>query len=388
MSAMTAVIFFLVLSALVLAHELGHYLAARLCGVKAHEFGLGLPPRLIGWVKDGKRWKLVRRGGRDIYKRTIISLNWLPFGGFVRLKGEAAGEDHDHDSLLAKPLGQRAFVMAAGVLMNWLVAALLLSIVLAHGTTTSLDGVPSGAHVADARVQVAEVLDGSPAALAGLASGDVIVAINGDPAGTARAARDRIRYLASAGPVFLQFRHQGQDHAVNLMPVVLAELNAPGIGVGLEDIGLVSFGPLDAIVQGTYLAGRMTRDVVWALGGLVRDLVVTRHVTQDVAGPVGIAVMTGEAARTGFTTLLQFAAMLSINLAVINVLPIPALDGGRLFFLLIEKLRRRPMNRLYEIRIQNIAYVLLILLILLVTVRDVGRYGGPMFVGLKHWLSM
>lgn len=385
---MTALIFFLVLSALVIAHELGHFLAARAFGVKAHEFGIGLPPRLFGIVKDGKRWKLVRRGGAIVYKNTIVSVNALPFGGFVRIKGEADGEAEAPDSMLVKPMWQRACIIAAGVFMNWMVAIMLLSTVLFVGTTTVLDNLPANANITDRSIQVTDVLPGSPAALGGLVRGDSIVSINGQAMSDANSTSQSIRAMAAIGPVLIQYRHDAEMRSANLVPVILSEIQAPGIGVGLVDIGKVSFGPIGAISQGISLTARITRDVFFAFGGLVRDIVMTRHVSSDVSGPVGIAVLTGEAARAGMTTLMQFAAMLSINLAVINVLPIPALDGGRLFFMLIEKMRRKPLKRHVEIRIHNAAYLALIALIVLVTVRDVGRYGGSAMGGLKLWLGM
>lgn len=385
---MTALIFFLVLSALVIAHELGHYLAARAFGVKAHEFGIGLPPRLFGIVKEGKKWKFVRRSGPDVYKNTIVSVNALPFGGFVRIKGEADGEAEASDSMLVKPMWQRACIIAAGVFMNWIVAIVLLSTVLFYGTTTVLDDLPANAHVTDRSIQVTDVLPGSPAALGGLVRGDRVLSINGQTMIDANMTSRAIRETAASGPVLVQYLHENETRVANIVPIILSEIQAPGIGVGLVDIGKVSFSPMGAISQGVFLTGRITRDVLFAFGGLLRDLVMTRQVSSDVSGPVGIAVLTGEAARAGMTTLMQFAAMLSINLAVINVLPIPALDGGRLFFMMIEKIRRKPLKRYVEIRIHNVAYLTLIVLIVLVTVRDVGRYSDSAMGGLKVWLGM
>jgi len=132
----------------------------------------------------------------------------------------------------------------------------------------------------------------------------------------------------------------------------------------------------------------MTKAVLWAFGGIFKDLVVKRQVTQDLSCPVGSAVMTGQVARQGLMPLLQFAATLSVNLAVINFLPIPALDGGRILFLAIEKVRRRPISRKLEIAIHNVAFILLVLIIVLVTARDLFRYGGLIIGGVKGWVGM
>lgn len=384
---MTLIIFFIVLSVLVLIHELGHYLAARLFGVKAIEFGFGFPPRAIGYVRDHGKWKHVGPRSRAEYKNTIWSINWLPFGGFVRLKGEVEDGDEDNDSLVQKPIWQRLIVMAAGVGMNWALAILLFFAVFTFGTTAILQDLPSGARISNRAIMAVQVLPQSPAEKAGLQSGDEIVSLAGIVPTDEQAARDAIGAQGEK-PFEMVVKRNKQEIKLQLQPQILKEINKAGIGVGLADVGFVTFPVHVAAYQSVYMTAVLTKAVVWAFGGIFKDLITVHKVSQDLAGPIGIAVMTGQVARQGLMPLLQFAAMLSVNLAVINFLPIPALDGGRALFLLIEKFRRRPMNRRLEIWMHNTAFILLILLIVLVTARDLFRYGGMIMGGVKGLVGM
>lgn len=385
---LTLLIFLLVLSVLVLVHEVGHYVAARLFGVKADEFGYGIPPRVVGFVKVGKKWKKVGRKDRKEYENTIWSLNWLPIGGFVRIKGEQGDGENDADSFHVKPIWQRIAILAAGVGMNWVLAAILLSIGLAVGVPTVVDQLPPGATVEKREVSIIETLKGSPAEQAGVKAGDVIVRIGPDEAKTLEQVRDLI-VSQGTRPFTLLLRRDGQDVTLNVTPVYLEEAKRTGIGVGLIDTGIVRFPPLLAIQNGIVLTGTYTKAVVLTFLDLFRDLVKGGGETaEQVSGPVGIAVITGRIAKQGIMPLVQFAAVLSINLAVVNFLPIPALDGGRAMFLVVEGLRRKAIRRTTEALIHNISFLILLALILLVTLRDLGRYGGAIVGGLKGLVGM
>ena len=168
-------LFLLVLSVLVLIHEAGHYFAARWAGVKAHEFGYGFPPRAIGFVKTESGWKRVKGSDRRDYKNTIWSINWLPLGGFVRLKGEQGENANDPDSFVQASAWRRFVILAAGVTMNWLLAAVIFIVGYTVGVPASLSELPAGAHVRDQRVQIVSVLPGGPADQAGLIPGDFVV---------------------------------------------------------------------------------------------------------------------------------------------------------------------------------------------------------------------
>ncbi len=367
---MTILIFLVILSVLVLVHEIGHFFTARMFGVKAQEFGYGFPPRVMGWTRISGAWKRVPPKDDAEYPNTIWSINWLPFGGFVRIKGEQPDGVNDADSIHAKPIWQRVVILAAGVTMNWLLAIALFMIVFASGTLTLLQDLPSGAHVTDRQTLVTEVLPSSPASEAGVKTGDALIAVNGKVVTSADAIRAAI-IAAGTTEVDLTIRRDHTERDLHMTPRIIDTIHHPAIGVALGNAGIVSFSIPQAFIEAVRYTATLTVEIVQALGGILRDLVVTHNVSNDVSGPVGIAVLTGRVARQGWMALLYFSAYLSVNLAIINLLPIPALDGGRIFFLIIEKVRRKPMNRTLEIKINNIAFLILILLILLVTVRDV-----------------
>ncbi len=372
---MFVIIFLLALSALVIFHEFGHYFAARLFRVKTEEFGFGFPPRLIGFAKDRKKWKIVGPRDHTKYANTVWSLNWLPFGGFVRIKGEQDDGIHDPDSIHAKPIWQRAVIIAAGVIMNWLLAAALFSILFFFGTVASLEGLPAYAQIANRSIVINHVLQNSPAAHAGIEPGDELLRVEGNVFVSALNARMAIGANGTR-PMTLIVKRGRAELSLTVTPLYLAEIERPGIGVALEEIGTVSFSLPRAMFHGVLLTATLTKEIVVALGDVFRQLFVGK-VAQELSGPVGIAVMANRIAQQGVAPFLQFTAMLSVNLAVINFFPIPALDGGRILFLVIEKLRRRPMSRHLEIGIHNIAFIILILILLLVTARDVSRLFHP-----------
>lgn len=384
---MAIIYFLLVLSVLVLIHEAGHYFAARLFGVKADEFGYGFPPRLIGFVKDRGKWKRIGKKDRGHYASTIWSINWLPLGGFVRIKGEQADGENDADSFHTKPIWQRMIILAAGVTMNWILAAVLFSVVFMVGTQTVLDDVPAGGIIRDRTVTIMQVLADSPAASSGIRPNDIVVRV-----GTVDAtSQDQTRNLiasAKGNPVVLELKRDDKTLNVTVTPKMLKDADHPVIGVGLADVGTVSFPPLLAIKTGALITIGYSRLIVVGFWDILRDLVTFKGVAPEVSGPVGIAVMTGEIAQRGIVPLLQFAAVLSVNLAVLNFLPIPALDGGRALFLVIEKFRRRAMGRKLEAGIHNVAFLLLIILILFVTARDLSRYGSVIIHGVKGLVGM
>lgn len=372
---MSVILFLIVLSVLVLIHEAGHYFAARLFGVKADEFGYGFPPRLLGFVKTRGRWKRVGRKDYGPYENTIWSLNWLPLGGFVRIKGEQGEGENDANSFHAKAIWKRVTILAAGVTMNWVLAAALFSIVFVVGTNVVLEGLPPDAVIENRSVRVTQILKDSPADKAGLKPNDIVRSVAGKEPVTFEDAR--VTIAAQGEKTFSIVIERGTEMIpINVTPTYLKEADRVAIGVGLADVGRVSFPPLQAVRAGIIATYEYTKAILGTLGELVRDLVTRQPVTQDIAGPVGIAVITGQIAQQGIIPLMQFAAILSINLAVINFLPIPALDGGRVMFLILEKIRRRAVSRTLEAAVHNIAFLILISLILLITARDISKLIG------------
>ncbi|MBI4599240.1 RIP metalloprotease RseP [Candidatus Uhrbacteria bacterium] len=366
----TILLFLLVLSILVFVHEFGHFVTAKKAGMKVEEFGFGFPPRLWG----------VKRGD------TVYSINWIPLGGFVKIKGESGDQAHDPDSFASKPAWKRFIVLIAGVAMNFLLAGVLLSIGLMVGLPTVVgDDVSPRARVSEEVVHVASVLSESPAARAGVQGGDTLVSIDGTVFTSSDEARAYIRSHSESDVSLSLKRGEGEYVTAIMRAEPLSEAGTVGVGVGLVTTALISYPWYEALVQGFVLAGLLTWEVLRAFGQLLSNLVVHQTIAVDLAGPVGIAVMTGEAAKLGFTYLLQFAAVLSINLAIVNVLPFPALDGGRILFLLIEKIRRRPVNERIEAVVHNLGFGLLMALVLLVTYRDIVRFSGDFLSNVKNF---
>lgn len=361
---LTIIVFVAILGLLVLVHELGHFVAAIKNGVKVEEFGFGFPPRIFG-IKKGE---------------TIYSINWIPLGGFVKLKGEGGESKEDEDSFAYKKIWRRAIILVAGVLMNFVLAAVLLSIGFMIGLPQVINGENGYARIRDARVQVVQVLEGTPAAEAGIFPGDTILEIDGQKVEDVESMQN---YLAGKIDVPIKFVLERDSHKIDkeISPTFLIETGRGGIGVGLLKTGIVSYPWYLSFWKGAESAVLFTGEVAVAFYELIKNLIVTQKVSVDLSGPVGIAVLTGQVARMGIIYLLQFTALLSINLAVINFLPFPALDGGRLLFLLIEKIRRKPVSQKIENLVHNIGFGLLMLLVLLVTYRDVIKFSDK-FVAL------
>jgi len=359
----TLLIFIGVLAVLVLAHEFGHFSLARKFGVKVNEFGVGFPPRLFGW----------RRG------ETLYTINLIPLGGFVKIKGESGEFAEDQDSFAHKPVWQRSLILVGGVSMNFILATVLLSVGLMFGLPQVTENLPANAKVKDHKVQIMSVLTNSPAAEASLQLGDEIYQINNESITNVSQVQEIIG--ASQGEeITINTRRGQEERDVVVSPIILNETNGYGIGVALVSTGIVSYPWYSAFYRGAVDTGLMTKEIVVAFYQLLNNLITKQSLGMDISGPVGIAVITGQVAKLGFVYLLQFAALLSINLAVINVLPFPALDGGRLVFVLAEKLRRgKSISRKLEAIVHNIGFLFLIGLVIAVTYRDIVRYGGQIF---------
>ena len=371
----TLIVFILVLSVLVFVHEFGHFWVARRFGVKAEEFGFGFPPRAVGIYKtDQGRWQIVK-GNKEVKDAvgTVYSLNWIPLGGFVKIKGEDGGQADEEDSFGHKKIWQRILILSAGVLMNVFLTVGLLSVGYMIGLPQSLDSsLPASAQVKEVKIQVMEVLPSSPAARAGLKPRDVILSINGQTFSTVEQMLAFLKDKADR-PLVYKIKRADKIIEAKITPEVLKPSQTVGIGVSVLAVGKVKYPWYEAIWRGFTSTLALLSMIVVAFWHLLVGLVKGQGVGADLAGPVGIAQLTGQAARMGFVYLLQFSALLSANLAVINFVPIPALDGGRVMFLILEKIKGRPMKQELEAVIHNIFFVLLILLILIITYRDIIR---------------
>jgi len=378
---LTIITFLVILSLLALAHEWGHFITARKSGVKVEEFGIGLPPRMFGFRKG----------------ETVYSVNWLPLGGFCALKGEAGENAADKDSFSGKKIWRRAVILCGGVAMNMVLAAMLLSVGFFIGLPQVLNGNADQLRAKDVKIQVISVMKNSPAQTADIAVGDIILEIDGQEFSEVEAIQNYIK--AKEGPAALTLKRGGEELTKELTPRILepAQEDLPTgekpvpqklIGVGLVKTGIIPYPWYQAIWYGCKDTVTLTGRILVAFYDLFKDMIVKRQVSTDISGPVGIAVMTGQVVHLGFSYVLQFAAILSINLAILNLLPFPALDGGRLLFLVIEKVRRKPVDRKLEATIHGIGYMILLGLIALVTFRDIGKFGAKMLEALKNMLNL
>ncbi|MDZ7586805.1 MAG: M50 family metallopeptidase [Patescibacteria group bacterium] len=341
---MAIISFFIILSILIMVHELGHFFMARKFGIKVEEFGFGYPPRLFGVKKRG----------------TIFSLNFLPFGGFVRLKGEdlTAGKN----SFAGKPKRVRALVLLAGVAMNF-----LLGVVLFAAIYTRL-GIPEKVDY----LVVTNVVKDSPAEAAGIKVEDKIVNYDG--------TENFINYIND---------HRGQEVSLRLkdgreVSVIprLAEDTPQGqgaLGVAITNVDAVLYPlwqrPFRGMWFGLKEAVGWGKEILSGLGKMVFEL-FRGQLPQDVAGPVGIYKISKDVGQQGFLAILQFMAILSINLSILNLLPLPALDGGRLIFIAIEAVVKKRVKPEWEQAIHLTGMLILIGLMILVTVGDVKRLMG------------
>lgn len=363
-----AVIVFVVLIAvLILSHELGHFIAAKMLGVKVEEFGLGFPPRI--WAK--------RKG------ETQYSVNWIPLGGFVKMLGQSDFEvedfkksDGDPRSLVSKKPWKRAVILSAGVGMNFLVAAIFLAIGFGIGLPAAVgDTTPAGGEVTDRKIQIVMVEPGTPAEEAGLRSADQIVSVNGETFTSVAEESDYIRSRTGEAIDF-DIRRGNEEFEKEITPVTQSPGEEGAIGVQLAETGIVSFPWYNAIWRGFQGMGLMTLQILEGWGAIIARIATGSPTGAMIAGPVGIAAMTSQATQLGFTYILQFGALLSINLAIINILPLPALDGGHLLFLLIEKVRGKRTFK--YLKIQNIIHLIgfaaILGLLAFITYKDIAKF--------------
>ncbi|MFW5888379.1 MAG: RIP metalloprotease RseP [Patescibacteria group bacterium] len=371
----TIIIFILVLSVLVFVHEFGHFWTARKFGVKAEEFGFGFPPRAFGFYKDmnGKWRKVIGKKEVKDASDTVYSVNWVPLGGFVKIKGENGEGEDEPDSFAGKKPWKRAIILSAGVVMNVVLAAVLFSIGSMMGIPKALDGLPEDISVKDKKIQIIEVLPESPAKEAGFRMGDILVSIEGNRFEDINEIQN---YVDSNGDQELTYKIKRGDEmkTFEVTPEEMEGSDRQGVGVALVTTGLVKYPFFTAIWEGIKTTGFLLVGVVVALFGLIKGLVTGAGVGGDVAGPVGIAALTGQMADMGLVYLIQFTALLSVNLAIINFIPFPALDGGRVLFLIIEKFKGSPVKKETEAIFHNIGFALLLLLILIITFKDVANF--------------
>ncbi len=340
----TIIIGLAVLSVIIIAHELGHFIMAKSVGIRVDEFGLGFPPRLLSFKRGETRY----------------SLNAIPFGGFNKLAGEE--DPKVPESLASKSIGTRLLVLSAGSLMNVLLAFLLFSVTFM---------VPHNLVVG--QVLVEEVVPDSPAARAGIEPGDIVLSVNDKPVSN---SRDLQRYIQL---------NLGREITILIQHTDLTAENVqliprwkPPEGHGATGIAISTVNP--TIIKQRYPfwkaiplgVSTFIETFVLYKNGMIGVIIGT--IPADFIGPVGIVQITGEIAKSGVSPLLEFAAFLSLIIGVLNLFPLPALDGGRIMFVLLEWVRRgKRVSPKTEGLIHATGFFLLIAAILLITYQDIIR---------------
>lgn len=369
---LTVIVFIIILGFLVFVHELGHFLVARAHGIKAEEFGFGFPPRAVGVLKDEQsgKWQIIRGNQEVESSNTLYSLNWIPIGGFVRIKGENGDDKKATDSFASKSAWQRVQVLAAGVAMNFVFAWILFSVGFMLGTPQQVDDL----NVPGAQIMIDQIEVGAPAEQMGLKAGDVISRNQKTENGETvkfNSVTDLQNFIASHGaqPLALNVLRGQEKLTLTGTPVVNAEGKAR-LGISLAQVATVKYGFGAAFREGFFEMG----NVFLMIAAVFQKLFVGEKTGLDVTGVVGIAIYTGQVIPLGIAHILRFAAILSINLGIINALPFPALDGGRVLFILIEKIKGSPVSQKVEGFFHTAGFVLLMLLMVVVTWHDFVKF--------------
>ncbi len=429
---LTVVVFIIILGLLIFVHELGHFLTARKNGVQAYEFGFGFPPRIFGVQKikgekiekvskeekinvaitdtvtsDGteviqevvtdkikeidrikkvKKWRWIW-GKRDTDEEwelkkgenegTIYSLNWIPLGGFVKIKGEDGSYEKEPDSFASRPAWTRIKILFAGVAMNFVLAWILLALVFMIGAPEAIDGTDK--KIKDARIQISQTVPGSPADSMGIKAGDEIIGCENPDEICSKNFSDIAEvqnFISSHKGEEIILKIKRGKELLNLKGIPRLEYPADqgALGVSLVKTAVVRYSWYEAIVKGLTTTLDIIALIFSALFGVLKGLVIGQKAAVDISGPVGIAYLTKQVTQLGLVYILQFAALLSINLGIINGLPFPALDGGRILFILIEKIKGSPVSRKVEQLVHTVGFVLLIILMILVTAKDLIRF--------------
>ncbi|MEI7810559.1 MAG: RIP metalloprotease RseP [bacterium] len=360
---MSILIFIIILLVLVLVHESGHFFTAKGFGIRVDEFGFGFPPKLYG----------------KKYGETEYTINVLPFGGFVKIFGENPDEENTNGpeasrSFVNKPKWQQAIVLFAGIFSNFLLACVLFSIVFMMGSPLATDSIPAGAkEQMKGNLVILAVSKDSPAEKAGLKQGDIVL--------SAQTSTEKItdpdveKFVSFSNKpnqnINILFTRNGKENSVNLVPQENKDLGRAFIGISPGILLSGKFGFFESIKYGFETAALSFKDTFVAFGKLFKGGEESKQIRDSVVGPIGLIEVTGIIFKVGFGYLLSFVAVISISLAAVNLIPFPALDGGRLLFLLIEKIKGSKLNPKFANTANMVGFAILIILMLLVTYHDV-----------------
>ena len=350
---LSTIAFIFVLSVLVIVHEFGHFIVAKLCKVRVEIFSIGFGQKLMGFKMQDTEYRI----------------SMIPLGGYVKMSGDNPEEKRAGKSweFLSKTIGQRAAIIFAGPAFNYIIAFLLFSLVFFIGMPNSTS-------------KIGEVQDNYPAQQVGIQKGDRVIAIDGQTVELWGELSDIIHSKISQQEIVIEIQRNGQDMTLTVVPKVekIKNLFGEDIKIGLigiapsDEVKIIRYGILKSIVLGAEQVLRLTQITCLALYRMITGQMSLR---ESVTGPVGIFIITGHAAKLGFVYLLQIMSMLSVSLAIINLFPLPVLDGGHLLFLLFEKIKGKPMSVKVQEVAMRIGISILVALMLFVFYNDFIRFG-------------
>jgi len=351
-----------ILVLLIVAHEFGHFVAAKIFKVRVEEFGIGYPPRAFLFGKAGD---------------TEYTLNWLPFGGFVRLFGDEGEGQYGKGSFVDAKRSVQAIVLVSGVVANIIAAYLLFAGALSLGIPRVVE---EGAAASSAHLLVADVVDDSPARAAGLIAGDELIAISDadgsapeelSPQGVIAFVRER-----AGEPLSIIYMRANATSTATLKPahaVIADEAGRPALGLALVMVSNEALTLSESLKQSLILTRDAVASVSKGLWSILRDALTGSPNLSDIVGPVGLVSVVSDAATHGAGNVMALAGFISINLAIINLIPIPALDGGRLVFLAVETAMRKKAPRLIAQIVNALGIFFIIFLMIAVTYQDIAR---------------
>jgi len=353
----------IVITILVFIHELGHFLMAKLTGCRVDEFAVGFKPAIAQ-----KKWG-----------QTNYVLGLIPIGGYVKIWGENGSEEvkNDKDNPKAfynRPRPYQALVLFGGVLFNFILAWLLFSFLLMQGTEVSQTQFPDS-QLTDARVVAVSVLPDYPAAQNGMEMTDTVVSLSAGEEEFVGTSDQMISFIKdnSDEPITVTYVDSSDGVEKNTTLQAQAYEDSKIVGLVLDDIGIVQMSLFPALASGAVMTWDFSITILYAFADLISGLFTGTADTSNLAGPVGIAGIAGESFQAGANSFVWFLAVLSLNLAIFNLLPIPALDGGRLVFVAIESVIRRPINPKWFMYVNVAGFVFLIGLMILVTIFDISK---------------
>jgi len=351
---------------LVFVHEFGHFIVAKKSGIRVDEFAIGFPPKIFSFMKNGTKY----------------ALNLIPFGGYVKIFGETPDEESSNpsatDSFVNKSKLTQASVLIAGIVFNIIFAWVLFSISFMTGFP-SVVTEDTRDSISDVNVVITSVLEDSPASDAGLQAGDNVLSLSSNLPDKANnlsgdlAIEDIQNFvnLYGSNEIIVTYDRSGETLETSLTPEAGLIEGRNAIGISMDMIGNLQLPIHEAIARGFTTTGSMIKNITVGLITFLGQTFTGKADLNQVAGPVGIVGLVGDATQFGFVYLLGFTAFISLNLAILNLLPFPALDGGRLFFLLIEVIIRRPIKPVIANTLNFIGFAILILLMIVITVSDV-----------------